>query len=680
MNSDPKVTNACNRATMLKPLVAALAIAVTMSALTGCNSGSSSSATADNQEALMYQSGLSLYESKSYSEAAAKFAAELQAYPTGALADDATFYLAKSQYWLGDYATAITGFDSVSANFPDSNVLEASYYWKGKAQQNNNEFAAARLTYQFILDEFTASRFSNAYVGDAHYGIAKTYYDAGDFITAANEFSAAATAITSLTTADSKLDNVLYYEAKSYHQALNFTMADAAYDSLITTFDGTTPEKTSSLVGNAKVQKGVILVDQQDFAGAKTYFTNLMADTTFASSTDGDLGQYTFAGVYYDEAKVELAAAVPDPNIYQPLLAQARTEFGKVISDYPLSSWADNAQYQIGQTYYDDADYVNATTAFTTVVTDYPDSSSADSAQYYLGRTLQQQASDAKKVADDAAALANTVPDYTGVNGFLALNASARDALQLAITNYPLSSVADNAQYQIGKTYYDEGDYANAITAFTVVITDYSTSSSADSAQYYLGRTLQKQAALAKAAADAAAVNAATTPDYSGPTGYTALIAEARTALQLAITNYPLSSVADNAQYQIGKTYYDEADYATARTELGKVISNYATSSYADNAQYYIGRSFHKDTLSPTYAADARAAYQLVLTNYPAGNKVDSAQYYLARTYHDEGDCVNEEAEMLIFLNTYPNSIYVSTAQKHYDDLNGGILAIHTCI
>jgi len=214
------------------------------------------------------------------------------------------------------------------------------------------------------------------------------------------------------------------------------------------------------------------------------------------------------------------------------------------------------------------------------------------------------------------------------------------------------------------------------------VVVSYPGSTSADGAQYYVGRTLQQQAAAAKVVADAAAALAGTASDYTGVGGYLDLTSQARAELQKMVTLYPQSSLADNAQYQIGKTYYDVGtDYASARAELKLVIDNYPASTYADNAQYYIGRAYHKDPSALNYLVEARTAYGLVLSAYPTSTKVENAEYYSARTYHDEGNCALELSTMQAFEVKYPASAHLATVQTHIADL---LLApstvTHVCI
>jgi tol-pal system protein YbgF len=64
---------------------------------------------------------------------------------------------------------------------------------------------------------------------------------------------------------------------------------------------------------------------------------------------------------------------------------EAMALFKKFVQDYPQHDLADNAQYWIGETYYDMEDYPNAILAFKEVVKRYPERSKASDALLKIG-------------------------------------------------------------------------------------------------------------------------------------------------------------------------------------------------------------------------------------------------------------------------------------------------------
>lgn len=309
--------------------------------------------------------------------------------------------------------------------------------------------------------------------------------------------------------------------------------------------------------------------------------------------------------------------------------ATAAGTFSSFITTYPNSSLISTSHYYLGKSLYYLNDFTGAIAQFDIVLRAYPTSSFADNSLFWKGKSLQNQAG-IQFIAGNLAVAA-------------ALFADARAAYQNMFVAYPNSTLVPDCHYHIGTTYYDEQRYVDSIPIFQAVLASYPTSSAADGAQYYLARAIH---GLALAAAP----------------GYTFL--QARAEYAKLMTNYPASVWADNAQFQIGKTYYDEANYATAIVEFNKVF-NYATPSSGDDAQYYIGRAYHKQL---NFIA-ARTAYGLVVTNYPTSIFVDNASYHSALTYHDSTQCTLELAAMQAFVAAYPMSTFVATANTHISDL-----------
>jgi TolA-binding protein len=343
---------------------------------------------------------------------------------------------------------------------------------------------------------------------------------------------------------------------------------------------------------------------------------------TYPASNYADYAQYYLGRSYHEQL-------TPD-------FANARLAYSTLISTFPTSTLIDDAQYQIGKTYYDANDYTTAITELELVIAQYPASNSADQARYFIGRSYHEME------------VLNPVPDFT----------TARQQYQLVISNYPGSTWADNAQYQIGKTYYDSVDYAQAIIELQKVVDSYgSLASAADDAQYYIGRCHHEAAILG-------------TDSFS----------IARDSYTVLINIYPQSNWTDNASYQIGRTYYDNGEYAQAQIEFQATLSTFPDSNSADNAQYYLARSIHLqgDTANPSdpYFAAARIQYQLLLDTPLYANSIylDNALYYIGMTYHDELDCPNELTALQLLLSTYPASSYVTLAQPHIDEI---LAAIH---
>ncbi len=392
--------------------------------------------------------------------------------------------------------------------------------------------------------------------------------------------------------------------------------------------NSTPPVATDRLAFNAAVVAFDITTDPVTLTAAELAFTNFIA--AYPTSSLVDDAYYYIARSVHERAK--LAQSALDPATVATaaaLFTEARSRYSDTTKIPPTSNKVDNAQLQIGKTYYDQTtlpgNYGLALDQFNFVLTNFPTSSIADDAQYYKGRTKHEQA----LLAQIAVSLTATT---------LFDDARFEYNKLLTLPTYALSTRRDDAQYQIGRTYYDLTlpNYTQAITEFDKVFANYNPlaapASVGDDARYYLGRSKHEIALLPA-------------PIYT--------LADALTEYNLVLSNYCTVGVpsarCDDAQYQVGKTHYDVAipaatDYSTALGHFQAVIDLYGTTASAsDNAQYYIGRSKHEIALlpAPIYTlGDAFAAYNLVLTSYctagvPISARCDDARYQVGRTYFD---------------------------------------------
>jgi len=251
----------------------------------------------------------------------------------------------------------------------------------------------------------------------------------------------------------------------------------------------------------------------------------------------------------------------------------ALTSFQQLISDYPNSGYADDAQYYIG--YINEKKlgyYIQALLEYQELINNYPDSSYADDAQLGIGNCYY------------------VTYDYS----------HAIEAYQKLIDDYPESSLLAIAQYSIAQSYRKLANYEQAILEFTKVIENYPESDYAAPAQYYIGYSYYEA------------------KDYS----------QAILEFQITIDNYPDSTwpgeserfIAPCAQYYIGWCYGKKLEqWNDAIPAFQLVIDNYPNSTWSSgseippDAQYQIGWCYEQLELW----CEAIDAYQLVIDNYP---------------------------------------------------------------
>jgi len=244
----------------------------------------------------------------------------------------------------------------------------------------------------------------------------------------------------------------------------------------------------------------------------------------------------------------------------------AITNFQQLITDFPDSEYADDAQYYIAWSYYNLASYEQAILEFEKIKNNYPNSEFIDDSQYYI-------------------ACCNEKKLYYYVKALL--------QYYNFLDNYPDSEFADDAQLGIGDCCYAMKQYVSAIEGYQKVIDNYPQSPLLALAQYSIGQSYRKMAKYDKAI----------------------------DAFEKVIDSYPDSDYSAPAQYYIAYSYYEYQNYNQSILEFQKVINNYSNSTWPNDqerliapcAQYYIGWCYEK----LEQWSLAIIAYQKVIDNYP---------------------------------------------------------------
>ncbi|MEQ1838424.1 MAG: hypothetical protein ABL858_08870 [Candidatus Nitrotoga sp.] len=539
----------------------------------------------------------------------------IAAYPTSSLVDDAYYYIARSvheraklaQVAVNPTPSAVTLFTEARSRYsdtttipPTSNRADNAQLQIGKTYYDQttlaNNYGLALTQFTFVLTNFPTSSIAD----DAQYYIGRTKHEQA--LLAQIVVNPDPIAVTALFTAARDAYTVLL---TSPAFSLSTRRDDAQYQIGRTYYDLTIPNYTQAV----------------------TEFNKVFDTTLFTAPSVGDDARY-----YLGRSKHELALLPVVAPAYT--LTQARADYSLVIAGYPLSNRRDDAQYQIGRTHFSEGlNFATAQVAFEAVfvAANFPVLSVADDARYYIGRSKHEQAS-----------LAEAILPGSGNTLFDAARIEYNQVLTLYCTvGVPPSIRCDDAQFQIGKTYFDEttflDNYTRAITEFSTVLDPlkFITPSAGDDAQYYIGRAKHAQALLAQIALDTITA--------------TSLFTAARDAYNVLLISptYTLSTRRDDAQYQIGRTYYDLTvpNYSQALIELSKVLDPvlFTSPSAGDDAQYYIGRTKHEMALLPVAVPaftlqNARAEYSVLLTSpiYALSTRRDDAQYQIGKTYFDD--------------------------------------------
>jgi outer membrane assembly lipoprotein YfiO len=149
---------------------------------------------------------------------------------------------------------------------------------------------------------------------------------------------------------------------------------------------------------------------------------------------------------------------------------RAVSEFNKLVSFYPNSRHAPNAQYYIGRTYEDMEEFYRAYLAYQKVIEAYPYAKNREEIikrEYEIGLLF----------------LGGQRSKILGVSLIPAVD-KATEIFQQVVRNSPYGEYADKAQFNIGESYKKSGLFSEAIVAFQKVVDEYPKSDLSDKAHY----------------------------------------------------------------------------------------------------------------------------------------------------------------------------------------------------
>jgi TolA-binding protein len=271
-------------------------------------------------------------------------------------------------YNLKDYSTAITTFQQLLNDFPDSSYADDAQYYIGYINENKlGYYIQALLKYQELINNYPDS----PYADDAQIGIGNCYYATYDFFHAIEAYQK----VINDYHESSLLALAQYSIGQSYRKLANYEQAVIEFTKVIDNY----PE--SDYVAPAQYYLAYSYFEAKDYNQAILEFQLTIdnyPDSTWPNSQErliAACAQY-YIGWCYGEKLGQWEDAI---SAYQ-----------LVIDNYPDSTWSSgneippDAQYQIGRCYEQLELWCEAIDAYQLVIDNYPGTSWYGKAQERL--------------------------------------------------------------------------------------------------------------------------------------------------------------------------------------------------------------------------------------------------------------------------------------------------------
>jgi tol-pal system protein YbgF len=120
------------------------------------------------------------------------------------------------------------------------------------------------------------------------------------------------------------------------------------------------------------------------------------------------------------------------------------------------------------------------------------------------------------------------------------------------------------------------------------------------------------------------------------------------------------TQTSDQTLYAEAKKSFDKGDMEAARKGFENLITKYPKSQQADNAQFWIGETYYNEK----WYEKAILEYQKVIENYPSGNKIPAALLKQGLSFLNIGETNNARLLLKEVVDRYPNSNEAGIAQK----------------
>lgn len=594
----------------------------------------------------LWGSGWSYYLLEEYEEAARRFSKLLNDFPDSDLVLQVRHKLGKSYFRGNNYPETIKVYQEFLEKYPEyqGEEIEEVYYLLGQAYFRSGKYAEAEEIFKNILSLFPGFELTSEV----------KYYE-GLSLFKQNKYEEAIVQLKDLISEaeieDNKKEEAQYLLARSW---LNLQEYSKAIDNLESLkrfeVEGSLLEKVSFDLGLAYSRQG----DKEKAILEFQEFIEKYPQSELIKPAHFELGKDLYDLKKYKLALLELMKTSTDEALY--LRGKASKELGdqegeitvfeELREKYPRSNFSQEAYFRLGNYYYNQKRYKEATEEFDKIVQFFPQSSLLSESNYWMGWSYFKLADYKKaseyfnKVEEDEENLSlGQRAKFMVAESWYNLKdyQKAREAYKKFIEMYPEGDFSANAQYAISWTYLENKEFNASLEEFKKLISIYPDSEFAEEAQFRVGKNyfLLGNKDMAK------------------------------TELEKFINLYTKSNFRVEAIYLLSQIFLQEEGWMDNIINLERLVREYPDSPYLSEALYGLSLSYYK---KDEYGKSIKAG-ERYLKNYSNREYGDDILYIKAICWEKLENQEKAISDYQDLISKFPQSPYVEKAKERLEAL-----------
>uniref|UniRef100_A0A7C4TE30 Tetratricopeptide repeat protein n=1 Tax=candidate division WOR-3 bacterium TaxID=2052148 RepID=A0A7C4TE30_UNCW3 len=591
-----------------------------------------------------------LFFNKDFDGARVKFNDFITRYPKSPLIDYAHFFYAASLIHYGNYASASEHLLPLTRH--SDNLLAAhAGYFLGICRMNLGDGPGAVSSFQKVRADYPNTNISTF----ANLQLTRALLAHGDTVQALTSSAQLATMFASgeLASVGEYLTGMIYFKKKDYINAANF------FESLISKY------ASSSLREPAASMFLYSLINTKEFERAITFGSKYLKDfpeekNEWRGRTYYFLGEaYYYANNFTEAEKCYLLTTKDyfglELNPYAKLgLAYAlyhqnrQKEALEIFENMSKVPYEDSALVMtiylgMGYTQYNLSEFMKSRETFEALANTFPnDERCAVPALFYAGMSYYNLEYYANAI-ECWEKLIQNFPNATksaeagfraGDTYFKALEYDkARSLFRWVVENHPSDDFARSSQLALAQSYYNQKNYDEAIREFQKFLDLFPTAEEATAARKGMEMCYYQKGL------------------------------ESTEAMQDFVERFPQSELAADGQYQIASKFFDDKNYERAMEEFVKVVVNFPSSSYAPDALLLAAEC----AVNIENWLKATELYERYLGYFPKGKERDAVYFNLGTAYFNLKDYGKALNNFKVVVDSFPNSQYLDNARHNIE-------------